>query len=187
MDEIRYNGVSDAAVRDATGKGWHDWFAILDAVDAQTWPHSQIARYLAQEQGAPDWWAQMVTVGYEQARGLRIPGQKADGFAVSASRTLAAPPAAVFAAWVSEDRRALWLPNIQWTVTKATENKSLRILWADNVSRLDVEFRKKGEAKSQVALQHSKLPAAEAVAEYKAFWSEALERLRLCVEQQALD
>lgn len=35
------------------------------------------------------WWAQGVTVGYEQAIGRRLPGQAADGtFSVSATKTL---------------------------------------------------------------------------------------------------
>jgi uncharacterized protein YndB with AHSA1/START domain len=182
MDEAKYNGVGDAAVREATGKGWDEWFAILDGVEAQTWKHPQIARYLSQEQGVPDWWSQMVTVGFEQARGLRVQGQKADGFTTNGSRTLDAPVAAVYAAWAEDAQRSLWLPDVAWTVTKANENKSLRILWVDGVSRVDVDFRKKGDAKSQVALQHSKLADAEAAAEYKTFWSEALDRLRQLVE-----
>jgi uncharacterized protein YndB with AHSA1/START domain len=182
-----YNGVSDSAVRAATGKGWDEWFAILDQAEAHTWQHPQIARYLAEEQGAPDWWAQMVTVGFEQARGLRAPGQKADGFTASASRTLNAPLEVVFAAWTDEGRRASWLPDAAWTVTKATANKSLRILWVDGVSRLDVEFRNKAETKSQVALQHSKLPDAEAAAEYKTFWGEAMDRLHQFVENEQPD
>lgn len=183
MEEAKYNGVGDAAVRAATGRGWEEWFAILDAADAPTWKHPQIARYLAQEQGVSDWWSQMVTVGYEQARGLRAPGQKADGFTAGGSRTLDAPAAMVYAAWMDDEKRSTWLPDVEWTVTKATENKSLRILWSDGVSRIDVDFRAKDGARSQVALQHSKLADAEAAAEYKQFWAEALDRLRELVEK----
>jgi hypothetical protein len=43
------------------------------------------------EQGVDPWWAQGVTVGYEQARGIRSPGQRQDGtFEVSVTRTIAA-------------------------------------------------------------------------------------------------
>ena len=40
----------------------------------------------------------MVTVGYEQARGLRKKHQRPEGFQVSASRTVAVPIAVAFAA-----------------------------------------------------------------------------------------
>jgi hypothetical protein len=64
--------------------------------------------------------------------------------------------------WVA---RAAWLPDPGFQVTKATPNRSLRAIWVDGASRLDVDFYVKGEAKSQVSLQHGKLPSAEAAAE----------------------
>ena len=46
----------------------------------------------------------------------------------------------------------------------------MRLTWGDG-STVDVGFYAKGEAKSQVAIQHSKLPDAEFSARQKAFWS----------------
>jgi hypothetical protein len=40
------------------------------------------------EHGLDKWWAQTITVGYEQAWGLREPGQNPDGSHVSASKTV---------------------------------------------------------------------------------------------------
>ncbi len=45
------------------------------------------------------WYAQSITVGYERARGLRAPGEHADGFAVGASKTIAVPVARLFDAF----------------------------------------------------------------------------------------
>jgi hypothetical protein len=40
-----------------------------------------------------DWWAQSITVRYEQARGMPLPGQQPDGtFAVAVSRSLRGGP-----------------------------------------------------------------------------------------------
>ena len=33
--------------------------------------HKEIAEYLNEKRGVPGWWSQMVTVTYEQERGLR--------------------------------------------------------------------------------------------------------------------
>ena len=63
--------VSDDAVRSATGKGWDEWFAILDAAGAVAWKHPDIARWVAGEFGISGWWAQSVTVGFERARGCQ--------------------------------------------------------------------------------------------------------------------
>lgn len=86
----RTDGMGDEALTAATGKPWAEWYAILDAVDATAWTHQQIAAYLKTEHGVPDWWCQGVTIGFEQERGMRLPGQRADGsFEVNASATFA--------------------------------------------------------------------------------------------------
>ena len=84
------DGVGDDAVVSATGKTRDEWFALLDAAGAAGWKHQAIATWLARDQGVDPWWAQGVTVGYEQARGIRLPGQRQDGtFEVSVTRTIA--------------------------------------------------------------------------------------------------
>ncbi|MFO7689630.1 MAG: hypothetical protein R6W83_03615 [Cryobacterium sp.] len=92
------DGISDAALATATGRTWADWYAVLDEQGAagaadphpsRAWTHPQIARWLGDVHSVDAWWCQAITVGFEQARGLRLPGQRADGsFEVSASKTL---------------------------------------------------------------------------------------------------
>ncbi|TPW72993.1 DUF4287 domain-containing protein [Schumannella sp. 10F1B-5-1] len=118
---------SDDSVRAATGRTPEEWFALLDAGQATTWGHTRIARRLVDEHGVDGWWAQNLTVRYEQARGLRRPGQKADGtFAASAGRTVADGRAgleAVIAAATSElgcapasQREHPVRPNARWAL-----------------------------------------------------------------------
>ena len=73
MDEQRAGTrrISEGAVRNKTGKGWAEWFAILDAWDAPSKGHTRSATYLREEHGVSPWWAQAVTVRYEWERGLR--------------------------------------------------------------------------------------------------------------------
>jgi hypothetical protein len=177
----RFAGVSSDTMQAKTGKTWAEWFAILDAAGAQTLLHPQIARYLQEEHTVPDWWCQMVTVGYEQARGLREIHQKTDGFTANASKTLAVPVSVLYDAWADGNKRVRWLGEADLVMRKATPDKSIRITW-DHGSGVDVGFYAKGEAKSQVAIQHSKLPDAETAARLKAFWSAALDRLKAFVE-----
>jgi hypothetical protein len=81
-------GVSEAAMLSATGKHPDEWFALLDSAGATEWSHTTIARWLS-DLAVDGWWAQSITVRYEQARGMRLPGQQSDGtFAVSASRSV---------------------------------------------------------------------------------------------------
>jgi uncharacterized protein YndB with AHSA1/START domain len=178
----RYAGVGDEAVREATGRGWEEWLARLDRAGAREMEHGAIARHLSEKEKVPDWWCQMVAVGYEQARGLRRKHQRPDGFTVSASRTLAVPVARAFDAFVDEKGRARWLRDPGFTVRKATRPRSVRITWVDGKTRVEASFSAKGDARSQVSVQHSKLPDPDAAARMKAYWGEALDRLRDAVE-----
>jgi uncharacterized protein YndB with AHSA1/START domain len=181
-------GIGDDAVRAKTGKTWAEWFAVLDRAGAAAWPHKQIAVYLGEQCGCPDWWSQMITVGYEQARGRRVKHQTANGFVANASKTIAAPVAALYAAWANSEARAKWLPGAaKITVRKATANKSLRITGADGTTSIEVNFWVKGPAKSQVAVQQSKLASVEDVAKQKGFWAAALAKLQLLLAGAAGD
>ena len=66
-----FRRISDDAVRAATGKGWEEWFAILDSWDARSKGHRASATYLREHPGASAWWAQAITIRYEWERGLR--------------------------------------------------------------------------------------------------------------------
>jgi hypothetical protein len=84
------DGVGDEAVREATGHDRGEWFRLLDEAGAATWKHKDIATWLVTEHRVDPWWSQNVTVAYEQARGIRQPGQRQDGsFEASVSRTVA--------------------------------------------------------------------------------------------------
>ena len=181
--ESRYAGVGDDAVRDATGRGWDEWFRRLDSAGAKEMEHGAIARHLSEKEGVPDWWCQMVTVGYEQARGLRQKHQRPDGFSVSASRTLGVPIERAYDAFVDATTRNRWLPDAAFTIRRATPPKSLRITWIDGATHLDVDLHPKEGGRSQVSVQHSKLPDADAAARMKAYWGQALDRLRETLER----
>jgi uncharacterized protein YndB with AHSA1/START domain len=169
-------GISSAAVKKATGKDWSQWFALLDNAGARRIPHKEIATLLYKKHKLPGWWAQMVTVGYEQARGRREKHQKPGGYQVGASKTLAVPLSTLFKAWKNSRTRSRWLPEERLVIRKATANKSMRITWPDQTS-VDVNFCPKGRGKSQVSVQHGKLPNPKAAARMKAYWKDALARL----------
>ena len=176
MDEVK-PGVSDEAVKAKTGKNWSEWFAILDAAGARKMDHKAIVAYLVDEHEVGSWWRQMVTVTYEQARGLREKHENPQGFQISRSKTLDVPVERLYAAWKDAGQRAAWLPDPAFTIRSETANKILHILWIDGQSSVDVAFYVKGPSKTQIALQHSKLKSAAQGEAMKSYWSEALDRL----------
>jgi uncharacterized protein YndB with AHSA1/START domain len=170
-------GMSDEAVQAKTGKTWSEWYAILDKAKAHQMDHKAMAAYLHEKQGVPGWWCQMVAVAYERERGLRAKYEKPDGFTAGRSKTLAVPLADLYAAWADARKRGKWLNEPGLVIRKATEEKSIRITWADGTS-VEVMFYPKGEGKSQVTIEHNKLALAGDVEKSKAYWGEKLDALQ---------
>jgi hypothetical protein len=180
--DARFAGVGSAVVLRATGRAWDEWLAVLDRAGAKAMPHKDIALLLSRKFAVPDWWSQMVTVGYEQARGLRLPHQRADGFAANSSRTVGTGLGCLYEAWSDPLQRARWLPDAPLEVRVARSRKSIRMTWLPGGSSVEVGFLAKAPGKSQVAVQHGKLASAAAAKRQKAYWAAALERLKALLE-----
>ena len=170
--------MSDEAVKSKTGKKWDQWFAILDKAGAKEMSHKDIVKFLNSKHDVGPWWQQTVTVTYEQARGLRDTHEKPGGYQISVSRTVNVPLANLYKAVASEKGRSRWLSEDGLVVRKATANKSMRVTWKDGKTSLEINFYPKGDGKSQIVVQHSKLPDAKAAAKMKTFWGKALDQLR---------
>lgn len=176
-DYARLAGRSDAIMKEKTGCTWERWVKALDRDKAQTWPHREIARHVQKKYKLPGWWAQTVTVGYERIKGLRAIGQRRDGsFEASKSRTFPVPLPLLYRAFEDPRLRSRWLPGVPLTVRTATSQKSMRITWPDQTS-VEVGFSAKGTTKSQVALQHTKLPEKASATRMKQYWAERLDYL----------
>lgn len=170
-------GMSDEAVRAKTGSTWQQWVETLDARGAAEMPHREIARHLGEAHGLPGWWAQTVTVGYERIKGLRRIGQRRGGtWEVNKSKTYPVPLARLWQAFEADEHRRRWLPGVEIEVRTATAGKSMRITWEDGTP-VAVHFTAKGEAKSQVAVQHQRLASEAAAATLRRFWTERLTAL----------
>ncbi|MGE5278986.1 MAG: hypothetical protein ACM3SU_18485 [Acidobacteriota bacterium] len=168
-------GMSDASVGKRTGRTWAQWVEALDRAGAARKPHREIARYVS-SLGTPDWWSQMVTVGYERIRGLRDRGQRrGGGYEASKSRTFPVSVGALFGAFADDRQRRRWLP-VKIAVRTANPPKRMRVTWEDG-SIVALEFMAKGSAKSTVAIGHLKLPDKAAADAMKKAWSGYFDRL----------
>lgn len=175
--------MSDEAIRRRTGRGWEEWFDLLDEWGAAERPHRDIARWVAQDQGIDGWSAQSVTVNYERARALRAVGEHVDGFAVSASKTVAVPVERLYEAFVDRSLRKRWLPDGKLRVRTASKPKSARFDWGDGGTRVNVGFTAKGDTKSTVALEHARLANAKEAERMKAFWRDRVAALKDVLER----
>ena len=153
---------------------------MLDEWGAAELGHKEVARRVAGELGSQPlaWNAQAITVSYERARGLRVVGERSDGFAVTAQRTVAVPVDRLFDAFVDSSLRGRWLPEDELRERTATKPESARFDWANGETRVNVTFLEKGDGKSTVAVEHARLADAGEAERLKAFWRERLISLK---------
>jgi hypothetical protein len=181
-NKTKASGTSDEAVRRRTGRGWLEWFEILDRAGAKEMDHKSIVAYLNENHAISSWWQQQVTVAYEQERGLRKVHQMVDGYQISRSKTINVPLPDLYAAWEDENRRGRWLREVSFEVRAARTGKSMRMAWVDPGGIVDVSFSSKGAGKSQLTVQHSKLKSQQLAEEMKIYWAEALKNLKAYLE-----
>jgi hypothetical protein len=176
----RILATSDENILRRTGRGWEEWFDLLDEWGAAERTHRETARWVAQQQDAHPlaWNVQAVVSSYERTRGLRAPGEHADGFAISASKTVGVPVERLFDAFVDASLRHRWLPDAELTERVATRPRSARFDWGDGTSRVHVAFAAKGDAKSTAALQHVRLADAAEAERMKAYWRARVSALK---------
>ena len=170
---------SDAAIRERTGRGWEEWFDRLDAWGAAERPHREIARWLAEQLGIHPlaWNAQAIAYSYERTHGLRAAGERADGFAVTVTRTVAVPVERLFDAFAGADARL--------RERTATRPRSARFDWDGGDSRVHVTFVAKGAASSAATVDHRRLAGAEEAERMKAWWRARLDALKAELEEAA--
>lgn len=178
LDYAALADMSDATVRNATGRDWAAWVAVLDSHDARSMKHGAITRLLGETYNLPGWWTQMVAVGYERIRGLRAIGQRLDGtYEAAKSKTMNVSATKLYDAWAKPPLRRKWLDVPGLRITTATRPKSLRIRMDDGTI-VAVYVESKGRNKSTVHIQHTKVRDKATVARLKEFWGARLAELQ---------
>jgi uncharacterized protein YndB with AHSA1/START domain len=196
--EAVFDRISSEALREATGRDWDDWLETLDTAGAADWTHKEIVDYLGREhaEDTSSWWRQSITVGYEQARGLRVVGETADtGFQVGVQRTVAAT---VTEAWdLITSRPDLWLgegasvafaegeryeiPGASGEIRVVKPRDRLRMTWQPEgwpaPATLQFTLAETGSGKTAVQAHLEKLPDGDAREAMRTRWREALERI----------
>jgi hypothetical protein len=176
---------SDEAIRERTGRGWEEWFDLLDEWGGAERPHREISRWVADRLGIDPlvWNAQAITLGYERARGGRAVGEHDDGFRVSVSRTVGVPVERLFDAVAEKTQRDRWLAGTALRERTATRPKSARFDWDEGDSRVHVTFFAKDSEKSTVSLSHERLADAAEADRMRAYWRERIGVLKAQLER----
>ncbi len=172
--------ISTLAIEKGTGRPWEEWLAYLESINAPQLSHKEIAKKVY-DKGAPGWWAQTVTVAYEQHIGRRVPGQDCDGeFSVSVGKTLDGTFDQALETWVKLVGGRNEFSEI--TISRAPEITTTdkwrywRCGLADG-SRVNVNIYQKVPGKAALSVQHEKLESSEQVEHWRPYWKELLKKL----------
>ena len=171
------------AVERATNRTWEEWLRFMDGIDAKDLSHHEIATKVLEELDGKvenlGWWAQSVTVAYEQYIGRRIPGQRPDGtFQTSVSKATKLGMQALMDRWVDfaagdEEVTAEIAGDLR---VSGTEN---RITWrtkASDGSSIRVTSEPKKDGTASIIVNLMELQTHELNLEAKAKWSAIVER-----------
>lgn len=182
-------GISEEAVRNATGHGWDHWIALLDQFPKDL-DHTGRAKRLSEERpGLDGWWVQGIVVEYEKARGLRVLGQTSTGdFQASVQRAVPLDADAVWERVVG----TRWLPGAKWeegarfpdaeggeVVVRAVRPAKLLRFWretSDGRRIVEVSLEPQGD-KTAVRFMESKLADQEEWEDSRTRWKAALDKV----------
>ena len=178
-------GTSTQGIARATGIPWETWTARLDALGARQMSHAQIARHVAEQLDGVvennEWWAQSVTVAYEQHSGVRRPGQAGDGsFGVSTSRTLPGTRDEVLARWCELMAGCSDLDGVllgQAPTTAVTEKWRYWRARPTDGTRVAVTIGDKGGGRTTIGVSHTGLVSPEDGERWRAYWKDRLNAL----------
>jgi hypothetical protein len=173
--------ISTTNFETATGRSWQEWVAFLDGIDAHNLSHTEIASRIFDTGKASSWWAQSITVAYEQYIGRRVPGQDHKGaFTAAVSKTCAGTMDEVLARWAGFMAKRKELDGIR--VSREPE-QSVTEKWRywrcglNNGTRVNVTIGPKAPGKALLAIQHEKLETTDDVERWRLFWKGLLKEL----------
>ena len=173
-----------AALESGTGISWDAWVTFLDASNARDLDHTQMAKLAldhmldAGDSTSPEWWAQGVAVAYEQHIGRRVPGQRSEGdFSVAVSKTMPGDMDAVLLRWARAHEGLRELDGVPMRSEPSTSETEKWRYWRVSLEdgstisvNIQTKVAKSGDVKSALAVNHDKIPQADDVERWRAFW-----------------
>jgi len=193
---------SEAAVRRETGKGWQEWFALLDAFGGPAKGRRELGNHLQADLKVDPWWSSTLIIEYENARGVVEKDGRPKGYTICATKGIKASAERCFAAFAGGPALDRWLgagnqvelrdggvlanrDGNRLEIRKVTPGKVFRGIWQDPTAApgtpVEVKFQEAG-GKCTVMITHDRLQTRAEADGLRAAWGEALAKLKAAVE-----
>jgi uncharacterized protein YndB with AHSA1/START domain len=191
--------ISNKAVVKATEKSWDAWHKVLKRAKVDDLTHKEIVTYLREKHGLTHWWAQTITVDYEQYIGRRKEGQtQSADFQIGVRKTLNFPSSDVWDLLMSPKGSQLWLgknrlknfdegkkySTSEGTTGEFRVNKPyhhIRLTWKlkdwERPSVLQVRVIPVSSKKSTISFHQEKLKNQKVREQMRAHWKEVLKKI----------
>lgn len=167
------------ALETGSGITWDEWVKLL--APYRDLDHTDMAKITLDkihERGkskSPEWWAQGVTVAYEQYIGRRKVGQQSDGkFSVTVSKTLPGDMDEALATWLSQVDGVQEFDGIELRgmprVNRTEKWRYWRVtLDDDSTISVNIQTKPSGD-KSTLSINHDKLAQESDVERWRTYW-----------------
>jgi uncharacterized protein YndB with AHSA1/START domain len=195
--------ITDAAAKAATGKTLAQLFAELYKLDGLKLGRGCIGKLLLAQKVDP-WWITTISVEYEKHHDVRKKDGLYEGYFVCSTKTIAAPVAQVYAAWTSNESLGQWFgagtnaevkdggkyenkDGDKGFFLRVRANKDVRLTFENPAfsapTQVDVQFQDKGNGKTGLTLNHTRIQTRGEADGLRAAWAEALEHLKTFCEK----
>jgi len=195
--------IEDSSVRTATGKTLAEWSTVLDGLGGPKAGRRELVQHLYTQVKLDEWWATTLVVEYERERGVHEKDGRPKGYSICSTKTVAAPLERVFAAFGTAADLERWfgpgttvsfqdggtLANAEgdrWTFTRLRPGKDLRFTWQHATrapeSQVEVLLADKGQGKTGITLNHTRIQQRAHADELRSGWSAALDALKRHLE-----
>ena len=165
---------------EATGRDWKNWMKELKKAGAEKMSHKDIASMLQNQFSLSQWWAQSITVRFEQETGKRVPGETCENtFQANISKTVNGAADELFSEWIDRFSGITSLNGIKLEREPATSATKKWHYWRvklSNGSSISINFSQKEKDKSLLQVNHDNLLNSAEAAAWKDFWRKEIEK-----------
>lgn len=167
--------INTTAIEKATHKSWAAWVRELDAAGAQQLSHADLAKLVNAKLAGMEsagWWAQGITVAYEQHMGKRVPGQLANGlFELAVSKTVALSRVELFVRiceWCDAQADFDGHAPLKARTSETPKRSNWRCDFSDG-SKFAATVEAAGD-KAKLVLTHTAVPTKQEADAWKVYW-----------------
>jgi hypothetical protein len=177
-ETVRPVKFKDDRYLNGTGRTWSAWSRALKRLGAEKKSHKDLAALLEKKYDLSPWWAQSITVRFEQEIGRRQPGETCENtFQANVSKTITGDVREIFSRWIDRFSSFTSLNGVKVANDVTISETKKWYYWRvklSNASAVSVNFSQKEENKILLQVNHDNLLNEEEAFFWKEFWKKKL-------------